>query len=135
MLPMLCAQELAVDNWAKIESQRLGYLAKEQSKLRADKYRAVREAVEAGLRGEDIGKPKVLPSSFIGGDRNMRQLFQVMPASTPTGFCWQTYSHVVVADVCHVLQYTSLTHGMNDRTPARVLICLKHHLIVYSSAA
>ena len=54
-----------MDAWAKIESQRLRYLAKEQPKMRADKYRVVQAAVEAGLNGADIGKPKVLPSSLL----------------------------------------------------------------------
>lgn len=62
-------QEYVVDSYAKVESGRLRYLRNEQPKLRADKYKHVREAVEAELRGEDIGKPFVLPSSFVGGDR------------------------------------------------------------------
>ena len=67
-----------VDAYAKIESERLRYLRREQPKLCADKYKHEQAAVEAALRGEDSSKPFVLPSSFIGGDRNMRQLYQVM---------------------------------------------------------
>ena len=73
----LLSQEWTVDSYAKIESGRLNYLRKEQTKLRADKYKHVQAAVEAVLQGQDIGKPFVLPSSFVGGECHMRQLYQV----------------------------------------------------------
>ena len=70
-------QEYVVDSYAKVESNRLNYLRKEQPKLCADKYKHVEAAVMAPLQGKDIGKPFVLPSSFVGGERNLKQLYQV----------------------------------------------------------
>ena len=88
---ILLSQEWTVDSYAKIESGRLNYLRKEQTKLRADKYKHVQAAVEAVLQGQDIGKPFVLPSSFVGGERHMRQLYQVSlhAAIICTSLCFQ----------------------------------------------
>lgn len=47
-----------------------------QKRLRADSYRGLTDALDAGIRPEDLGKQVILPSSFIGGPRAMQQLFQ-----------------------------------------------------------
>lgn len=69
--------EYAVDCYAQVEGQRLLWLRLNQTKIRADLYSGVRDAV---LRGDNdaaaLGKRTVLPSSFIGGPRHMHQLYQ-----------------------------------------------------------
>ena len=67
-------QEYLVDAYGRIESSRLHYLLKEQKSLRADTYRGLADAVDAGdhERGR-IGLKVILPSSFTGGPRYMQQ--------------------------------------------------------------
>lgn len=52
-------------------------MRKKETKLRAEKYKHIQAAAEAALQGQDIVKPFVLPSSFVDGERYMRQLYQV----------------------------------------------------------
>ena len=67
-------QEYLVDSYARIESSRLEYVKQQQKALRADTYRGLADAVEAGDhdRGR-IGLKVILPSSFTGGPRYMQQ--------------------------------------------------------------
>jgi hypothetical protein len=67
-------QEYLVDAYGRIESSRLHYLLKEQKSLRADTYRGLADAVDAGdhERGR-IGVIVILPSSFTGGPSYMQQ--------------------------------------------------------------
>ena len=63
-------QQLMVDSFCKIESERLGYLGRSQDKVRAADYDTLRR----GLMDQTgdltkIGKRTVLPSSFTGGPR------------------------------------------------------------------
>lgn len=69
-------QEYLIDFYAQTEHCRLRYIALNQKRLRADSYRGLTDAVDAGIRPEDLGKQVILPSSFIGGPRAMQQLFQ-----------------------------------------------------------
>ncbi len=71
-------QEYWVDNYCKVESQRLNWMRHNQPKLRADKYKVVQEAAQRGQTTADIGKPVVLPSSFQGGPRHMQEQYQVV---------------------------------------------------------
>jgi hypothetical protein len=71
----LC-HEYVVDQYAKVESQRLKYIRTHQNDLRADLYRGVVDAMHSNVPTSQVGKNVVLPSSFIGGPRYMHQLFQ-----------------------------------------------------------
>ncbi|KAH9080132.1 hypothetical protein Ae201684P_009078 [Aphanomyces euteiches] len=65
-------QVFAVDNFAKVENQRLGFLRDQTNNLRSDTYRAVHDAVSHDVDVNSIGKRIVLPSSYTGGPRYMR---------------------------------------------------------------
>jgi hypothetical protein len=68
-------QEFIVDAYAQIEQNRLRYLRLNQTQLRADLYQGLADAVADGSALSDIGARTVLPSSFTGGPRQMRQLY------------------------------------------------------------
>ncbi|KAH9088191.1 hypothetical protein Ae201684P_008105 [Aphanomyces euteiches] len=68
-------QVFAVDNFAKVENQRLGFLRDQTNNLRSDTYRAVHDAVSHDVDVNSIGKRIVLPSSYTGGPRYMRQRY------------------------------------------------------------
>ncbi len=70
-------QEWGVDQYNKVESQRLFYIRNNQGPLRATIYGGVADAVannDANI--DNLGKLIILPSSFIGGHRHMAQLYQ-----------------------------------------------------------
>ncbi|CAI6348290.1 unnamed protein product [Macrosiphum euphorbiae] len=58
-----------VDMYAKIESERLLFIRNNQSKLRAEDYIHLRDAIENDGQVNDIGQLFILPSSFTGGPR------------------------------------------------------------------
>jgi hypothetical protein len=65
-------QEWGVDQYSKVESQRLFYIRNNQGPLRAAIYGGVANAVannDANI--DNLGRLIVLPSSFIGGHRHM----------------------------------------------------------------
>ncbi|KAL1932430.1 hypothetical protein VTP01DRAFT_8108 [Rhizomucor pusillus] len=71
--------EYIVDNYAKVETQRLNYIRQNQSKVRADLRIGAMDAIyntdgEADARR--TGMRVILPSSFTGGLRYMHQQFQ-----------------------------------------------------------
>lgn len=71
--------EYIVDNYAKMETQRLGYLRNNQGALRADLYQGAVDALHAtdgDVTGRNVGSRVILPSSFTGGPRYMQQQFQ-----------------------------------------------------------
>jgi hypothetical protein len=70
-------QEWGVDQYSKVESQRLFYIRNNQGPLRATIYGGVADAVannDANI--DNLGRLIVLPSSFIDGHRHMAQLYQ-----------------------------------------------------------
>ncbi len=70
-------QEWLVDQYSKVESQRLLYLRNNQASLRAELYRGVVDAVmNNDTNTTNMGRLIVLPSSFTGGHRHMAQLYQ-----------------------------------------------------------
>jgi len=70
-------QEWVVDQYNKVESQRLFYIRNNQSPLRVAIYGGMVDAIANNDTNIDnLGKLIVLPSSFIGGHRNMAQLYQ-----------------------------------------------------------
>ena len=65
-------QQFLVDIYSKIESERLAYLRREQTKLRADNYSSLRDTIAANdTDPHNVGCRVVLPSSFTGGPRYM----------------------------------------------------------------
>ena len=93
-------QEFVCMAYAKVEAMRLKYIATHQREIRADLYQNVRDAVAAdaelgqpqqGAAGEEAGQPRqqgggagedgqpavgrrvILPATFTGGPRHMRQ--------------------------------------------------------------
>jgi hypothetical protein len=70
-------QEWVVDQYSKVESQRLFYIHNNQGPLRATIYGGVADAIANNdVNIENLGRLIVLPSSFIGGHRHMAQLYQ-----------------------------------------------------------
>jgi hypothetical protein len=69
-------QQFAVDTYIKIESSRLDYIRNHQDDIRADLYQGLVDSLHAGEgRAEALGKRTVMPSSFIGGPRDMRRRY------------------------------------------------------------
>jgi REP element-mobilizing transposase RayT len=68
-------QQYIVDQYAKIEKQRLNYIRTHQNEIRADLYQDVANAAQNN-QGKPcfIGRRVILPSSFTGGPRQMQQL-------------------------------------------------------------
>ena len=69
-------QQYIVDQYAKIEQDRLNYLRLHQSTLRAEMYQGAVDAIDTGDVSNSIGRRIILPSSFTGGPRQMYQLYQ-----------------------------------------------------------
>jgi len=69
-------QQYIVDQYAKIEQERLNYLRQNQKTLRTEMYQGTVDAMHAGDISNSIGRRIILPSSFIGGPRQMYQLYQ-----------------------------------------------------------
>ena len=66
-----------VDQYAKIEQERLNYCLYHQHELRAELYQGLSDSVHAGdTDGSSVGRKIILPASFIGSARNMNQLYQ-----------------------------------------------------------
>src|SRR6266498_3554286 len=64
-------QQYIVDQYAKIEQNRLNYLRQNQSTLRTECYQGAVDAIHAGDSTNNIGHCIILPSSFSGGSRQM----------------------------------------------------------------
>ncbi len=70
-------QEWVVDQYSKVESQRLFYIRNNQGPLRVTIYGGVADAIannDANI--DNLGRLIILPSSFIGVHRHMAQLYQ-----------------------------------------------------------
>lgn len=65
-----------VDMYTKIELGRLKYLRSNQKKLRADEYIHLRDALRNDGDPNEVGKRIILPSSFIGSPRHLREYTQ-----------------------------------------------------------
>ncbi len=72
-------QEYIVDAYGKTEYEKLLFHRNNQKKIRADLYNGLMDAVRDndGVRGNAVGMPIILPSSFVGGARSMREKYQV----------------------------------------------------------
>ncbi|CAE1312479.1 unnamed protein product [Acanthosepion pharaonis] len=68
--------QFAVDMVAKMESERLGFIKLNQSKLRTDSYIHLHDGLRSDSDPRNLGKPCILPSSYTGGPRNMHERTQ-----------------------------------------------------------
>ena len=67
-------QQYLVDAYCKIETERLQFLRREQTALRADCYQDLRDAILDGDGDpSNVGRRIVLPSTFTGGPRYMHE--------------------------------------------------------------
>lgn len=67
-------QQYVVDAFSCVEEERLNYIRRNQSDLRLEIYKGIKDAVVAGdVVGDAIGKKIILPSSFTAGPRYMIQ--------------------------------------------------------------
>lgn len=72
-------QQYIVDQYAKIEQNRLNYFKHNQDTLRTDLYNGISDAIHSEDSNTDstqIGQRIILPSSFAGSSRQMYQLYQ-----------------------------------------------------------
>jgi hypothetical protein len=81
-------QQFLVDGFSMLESERLKWLGKNQSKLRVCKYDNLSvQASQNQTQGSNTGRRVVLPSSYVGGPRFMEQLyFDGMAICSKVGF-------------------------------------------------
>jgi len=70
-------QEFVVDAWAVCDQNKLTWIQLHQANITADHNSGLTDALVAGDANlACIGKRVVLPSSYVGGDRFMQQLYQ-----------------------------------------------------------
>ncbi|UYV70662.1 hypothetical protein LAZ67_8000195 [Cordylochernes scorpioides] len=71
-------QQFIVDMYAKVESERLNYIHFNQSKLRADQYIHLRDAIanDGAAAAANIGQMVILPASYTGSPRHMHEYAQ-----------------------------------------------------------
>lgn len=62
--------------WVDCEAIKIRFFRNNQKKLRRDLYLGLLDAINNHKRASEIGQPVILPSSFIGGARNMYELYQ-----------------------------------------------------------
>ena len=72
-------QQYLVDAWASCDQNKCDWIRFHQKNLRADSYNGLADALvqtdTEPLNPANLGK-QILPSSFVGGDRWMMQLYQ-----------------------------------------------------------
>ena len=90
---LLCSrklyQQFLVDGFTMLESERLEWLRKNQSKLRVSKYRSLKETDHHQIQtqGSNKGKRVILPAKHVGSRRYMDQLyFDGMAICSDVGF-------------------------------------------------
>ncbi|XP_051158478.1 uncharacterized protein LOC127279882 [Leptopilina boulardi] len=71
-------QQWVVDNYVKIEKDRLKFCANNQGQLRSETYKGLIDYLynEESKSDVHVGKMLILPSTFIGSPRNMMQQYQ-----------------------------------------------------------
>lgn len=72
------ANQFYVDMYVKVESERLRYIALNQSKLRAENYIHLQDAVanDGNVNPNNLGKMVILPSSFVNSPRYLHEYTQ-----------------------------------------------------------
>ncbi|XP_027082486.1 uncharacterized protein [Coffea arabica] len=69
-------QQFAVDIYVKIETSRLDFHRKNQTNIRTEILQGVMDSLSAGqTEGKNVGRRVYLPTSFIGGPRDMRRRY------------------------------------------------------------
>lgn len=68
-------QQYVVDLYSRVEENNLKFLLHNQSKLRTDTYANFVDAADNNESLYSIGRPTVLPSSFMAGPRSMKQMY------------------------------------------------------------
>ncbi|XP_011685465.1 PREDICTED: uncharacterized protein LOC105448515 [Wasmannia auropunctata] len=71
-------QQWLVDNYVKIEKDRINYCKQNQKQLRAETYQGLIDYLSNSANNSNahIGKMVILPSTFVGSPRNMLQHYQ-----------------------------------------------------------
>jgi len=69
-------QQYLVDMWAAADQNRLSYLHFHQSEIRGSLYQGLSDAISDNTDLHDVGQRVVLPSSYTGGPRYMKQCLQ-----------------------------------------------------------
>jgi hypothetical protein len=71
-------QQSIVDSYLKIEANRVNYIREHQAELRVAQYDGLMDYVtnRAERENKTVGTIHILPSSFIGSPRAMKQSFQ-----------------------------------------------------------
>ncbi|XP_024156624.1 uncharacterized protein LOC112164604 [Rosa chinensis] len=70
-------QQYVVDNYVKIETQKLRWIRSNQDTLRRELYNGLQDSPNAGENNAgNIGRRTILPSSFIGSPRDMHQRYK-----------------------------------------------------------
>ena len=69
-------QQYIVDMYIKLETSKLDYLCNKEHEIRAELYQGIVDSIDASeTQGNKIGRRVVLPTSFIGGPRDMRKRY------------------------------------------------------------
>jgi hypothetical protein len=69
-------QEWVVDQYSKVEGQRLRWVRLNQTTMRADQYKGMVDAMQQdGANNTNFGRMVVLPATFVGSPRHMNQLY------------------------------------------------------------
>ncbi|KAG2715347.1 hypothetical protein I3760_03G071900 [Carya illinoinensis] len=69
-------QQFVVDMYVKIETSRLDYFHSKQQHIRSELYQGIVDTITLGeTDASNVGKRIILPSSFIGGPRDMRKRY------------------------------------------------------------
>lgn len=68
--------QFIVDMYAKVESERLLFIRLNQTKLRADEYIHLRDAIAIDGNAGNIGQRVILPATFTGSPRHMQEYAQ-----------------------------------------------------------
>ncbi|XP_075507582.1 uncharacterized protein LOC142544417 [Primulina tabacum] len=70
-------QQYVVDNYVKIETQRLRWIRSNQRDIRSELYQGLQDCLHGGENNAgNVGTRIVLPSSFVGSPRDMYQRYQ-----------------------------------------------------------
>ncbi|XP_043266624.1 uncharacterized protein [Venturia canescens] len=78
LLGRLLFQQWAVDNYVKVEKDRIQFIKQNQAKIRAETYSGLVDYLDTTAHAADarVGKIVILPSTFSGSPRNMMQHYQ-----------------------------------------------------------
>jgi hypothetical protein len=69
-------QEWVVDQYSKVEGQRLRWVHLNQTTLHADQYKGMVDAMQQdGANSTNFGRMVVLLATFVGSPRHMNQLY------------------------------------------------------------